>query len=101
MSPIWTSQLRKLKNRQLKNKDRFKIKKIKKIISRTWAIGKIFPTEFVGVQADQPAYCCTSVQCDNCLHIGEVSVVVVVPDKVTPLRVHSFKSAETLQKQIE
>ena len=36
--------------------------------------GKIFPPEFVGLQADQPAYCCTSVplQCDNCLHIGEV-----------------------------
>ena len=41
---------------------------------RTWAIGNniIFLTEFVCAQAGQPAYCCTRVQCDNCLHIGEV-----------------------------
>ena len=54
MSPIWTSKLKQLRNRQIKNKDRFKIKQIE--ITRTWAIGKIFLTEFVGVQSDQPAY---------------------------------------------
>ena len=63
MSPIWTSKLRQFKNRQIKNKDRFKIKKIK--ITRAWAIGKIFPTKFVGVQADQREYCCTSVALYN------------------------------------
>ena len=37
----------------------------------------------------------------QCLHIGEVKLVVVVPDKGNSLCVHSFTSAETLPKQIE
>ena len=42
-----------------------------------YKLGKICPTEFVGVglQPDQPAYCCASVQCCNGLHNGRSLVV--------------------------